>query len=78
MALWEALRRRGWTQGQLARELGHKSGTINRIMHGDRLPNLKLALRIRDLVGIDPELWHKPLARPFILEVSSAGAPRAA
>lgn len=42
---------RGWSQGQLAHELGVSRQTVNAIEMGRFDPSLPLALRIADLFG---------------------------
>lgn len=58
-AVLEELRRRGWSQGDLARELNTGTGTVSRWLTGSRLPDLDMAVRIERLLGVAPSLWVK-------------------
>ena len=66
--LWAALRAKGWTQGDLARELGCKSSLVNRWLHGHRSVSLAWALKIERLIGVSCETWTQPPAEPFRLK----------
>lgn len=54
------MRRRGWSQGDVARAIGCDSGLVNRWLHGHRPVNLKFAVLLQQKMGIDPELWTEP------------------
>jgi len=50
----------GQTQTELARKFRCSQPTIWRLLSGVHRPGLRLALRIKDVAGIDPNLWSKP------------------
>ena len=81
---WLALKARGWTQGQLNRELGRLTGTrpklgyANRAMYGDLVPGLQIALAFETLLGVSPTLWNQPALEKFSCELNGAGATEAA
>ena len=54
-----ALKRKGWSQRQLERELGCGTGYVTHIIRGRREPSARLAARIELLLGIDATLWGK-------------------
>jgi len=54
---------RGWSNQQLAAQLRCDEGTASRLRRGVYLPNRILAVRCRDLLGIDPGLWDKPVKK---------------
>ncbi len=56
-ALKEKLKRMGWSQGDLARELKVDAGVVSRWVRGERVPELVFALGIQTATGIDPVLW---------------------
>lgn len=71
--LWEAKRRKGWSQNQLARELKVDSGTINRILHGKQEPSLHLANEISRRLGIATSCWSQSPKRPLVLKTGIDG-----
>ena len=56
--LRRALEKKGWTQAQLARELGVIPCVVNKWAIGKQRPSLRFALRLQTLLGIDPGSWH--------------------
>ncbi len=56
-ALAKALEARGWTQADLARELGCHSGLVNRWMHGLRVPGRHWSVEIERVTGVKTSLW---------------------
>jgi transcriptional regulator with XRE-family HTH domain len=48
---------RGWTQNELGRRIGVRSGTVSRILNGKFTPGLELAARIKRVLGTPFELW---------------------
>lgn len=59
MSLLEQRRReKGFTQAELAAQLGVTQGTISRLQNGAR-PSLKLSVRIQRVLGVDPSEWVK-------------------
>lgn len=52
-----ALVKRGWTQNELARQLGTDTAVVSRWMTGRRKPGLELALKLEDLLGVQAQLW---------------------
>ena len=57
LALEAALSKRGWTQGELMRQLGCKPGMVNRWLHGYRSPGRDWAAKIEALLGIKATAW---------------------
>jgi transcriptional regulator with XRE-family HTH domain len=72
--LWLLLEARGWSQTRLMSELG-TTGLVPGWLYGDKKPSLDNAFRLKALFGIEPELWARPPAKPFVLP---AAAPKAA
>lgn len=58
-ALQAALRRRGWTQADLARELSVPTGTVNNWCVGRRRPNITFALEIQAVLGVPLSTWAR-------------------
>jgi transcriptional regulator with XRE-family HTH domain len=57
-AVREALEQRGWTQNELARQLGTNSAVVSRwLSEGPRNPGLEMALKIEALLGVPAGLW---------------------
>ncbi len=57
----DELKRRGWSQNDLAEKLGVNSGTLSRWMDGTRrMTRVDVALRIQELLGVDAGLWSRP------------------
>lgn len=54
---------RGWiqlhslSQADLARELHASEATVSRLLSGERIPSLRMAIRIANLTGIQPTAW---------------------
>lgn len=81
--LWQVLAKEDWSQNRLAMELGREgakakpplksnSATVNRWLHGFLTPNLRWALVLQTILGIDPNAWHQPPKRPIVLRVGRA------
>lgn len=71
--LWLTLRKRAWSQKDLAAALGkHNSGLVNRWLYGDRVPNRESALLIYRVLRIPPALWGQHPSRPFTLPTVQA------
>lgn len=64
--LWLAMEARGWGQTDLATALDRKTDAVSRLLYGERRPGLELALRIRDVLGIEPEVWSQKPLKPFV------------
>lgn len=78
LALWDALARRGWSQGHLARELSALgepvgSGTINRWLHGTRPMSLTWAGRLHELLGIEMGSWGRRPSKKLVLRPTGTG-----
>lgn len=52
-----ALKSRGFTQGELARQLGVNSGVVCNWANGRRRPRLKFALQIQKILGLPVSAW---------------------
>jgi len=63
--LWLEIQRRGWSQTRLKKELGAHDGAVTRWLYGDRKPGLQKALRVQEVLDIDPALWGQKPAQPF-------------
>lgn len=63
--MWLVLRRRKWSQGQLAKELGTRSSAVNRWLHGGRIPSRRWLFEIERVLGIEARLWDRPPTRPL-------------
>jgi ribosome-binding protein aMBF1 (putative translation factor) len=50
---------RGWSNQQLAAEIGTDEGMTSRVRRGKAKPGRELSVRIRDRLGIDPALWDQ-------------------
>lgn len=68
--LWAALRRKKWTQGELARELGCHSGLVNKWMHAIQRPSLPFALRLEEVLAIPAASWGEPPTAGFELKTT--------
>lgn len=55
--LVDALRVRGWSQGELERRLGVADGLVSKWTRGVRRPGLDYAFAIERLLGIPAALW---------------------
>lgn len=50
----------GWTQKWLAEKAGTSDRAISEIIRGERIPTLKLAIRIAKVIGVPvEEIWHE-------------------
>ena len=61
----QQLRRRGWNDAELARQLDMPSGTVSRWMRGERQPSTRSCDLIADVFGVDVDLvltlaGHRP------------------
>jgi hypothetical protein len=86
--LWRALKKLGWSQGRLARELSAveptkacSSGLVNKWLHADQAPKAVWAKRIETALGghgfkLPAHLWGETLDRP--MRMPSVPPPRAA
>lgn len=69
--LWLALRERDWSQWELCKHLTGRDGEtlgpgiVCRWLYGDRRPSLRMAVELRDLLGIAIETWHAEPSEPF-------------
>lgn len=72
--LWAILTKHGWSQNQLALEIGIDSGRVNRWLHGTLTPSLKWANTIKRRLGIETEAWHQTPRRPIVLHAEGAHA----
>lgn len=70
--LWQALKARGWSQGDLARDLGTNSSVVNRWLHGDQKPSRPFAKVLEERYGIDQGDWDTAPRRPFVLQPTEA------
>lgn len=73
--LWAAMCRHGWSQNQLAMEIGIDSGRINRWLHGTLSPSLKwaMAMKHHPKIAIEPEAWGQAPRRPIVLRTGTDG-----
>ena len=55
--LERALARKGWSQGDLERELGAGDAVVSKWINGVRTPGLEYALKIERLLGVPAESW---------------------
>jgi transcriptional regulator with XRE-family HTH domain len=67
------LRRRDWTQSDLAKRLDASTGTISRWATGARLPEPESVERLADVFGVDVDLLltlagHRPATEPLKLD----------
>jgi len=67
-----AIAKRGWTQNELARQVGTSSGLVSRWMRGDQNPDIRSAMRIADLLGIALERFAED-ARESVRGMRAAG-----
>lgn len=58
--LWDEMERRGWSDSDLAREVGSDDGNISRIVYGDRKPGRVLSSKLFARLGIGFDLWEQP------------------
>jgi transcriptional regulator with XRE-family HTH domain len=61
----QQLRRRGWNDAELARQLDMPSGTVSRWLRGERQPSTRSCDLIADVFGVDVDLvltlaGHRP------------------
>lgn len=47
----------GWNQAELARRTGSHAAQISKILKRQRKPGLALALKLKDLLGVEPSVW---------------------
>jgi transcriptional regulator with XRE-family HTH domain len=55
--LREVLALQGWSQNELARQLGTSSGLVSRWLSGRRTPGLVWAIAIARLTGVPASAW---------------------
>jgi len=55
--LKRALARKGWSQGDLERELGAGDAVVSKWVNGVRTPGLEYALAIERLLGVPASAW---------------------
>lgn len=53
----------GWSQVYVEDLVEASTGTVGRLLSGERKPGRELSERIRLRLGINPFLWDKPLTR---------------
>jgi len=58
--VWEALRKRGWSDGRLAKEIGETSAQVARVLYGDRSASRQIAVKLHQTLGIAFDLWDLP------------------
>lgn len=64
--VWIKLKRRKWTQAELARQLGGRDrGTVSHWLYGDTRPDLDALLLFKSVLKIPVEAWAKPPTEPF-------------
>lgn len=64
--LWVEMDKRDWSGFRLGNELGLASGQVVRYLYGDRVPVLELAMKIKDVLGIEPESFTHPPSTLFV------------
>lgn len=57
--IWEALRKRGWTDAKLGAEMREDSAAISRLLYGDRPANRRQAAWLFTQLGIPLEAWEE-------------------
>jgi hypothetical protein len=68
---WIALRRLGWNQSQLNKELGTLTGTppklgyANKILYGDQRPGREISAALETLLGVPLLAWGQEAREPF-------------
>lgn len=62
---WIAIRKRRWTQKDLADRLGEPQTKVFRWLWGDAEIPLTGAVKIEDELGIDCALFVRPVRKPF-------------
>jgi ribosome-binding protein aMBF1 (putative translation factor) len=67
------MRRRKWSQNQLADELEVDSSQVNRWLHGALCPGLHAANVIKKRLGIPTEAWEDGPKRPIVLRTGTDG-----
>lgn len=72
------MRARGLNQAAVNRRLGELTGTVpklgyaNRVLYGDLVPGLQIALAWESLLGVSPTLWSQPAIEPFSIALTGA------
>lgn len=61
-AVSHELEKREWSLNRLERELDLASGAVSRWFTGKRRPELESALKVQELLGVDPTLLAQPSA----------------
>lgn len=72
--LWEAMEHRGWTQGQLRKELGVTTGRVSRWLYGDLRPPLTVAVSISKKLHIPEEAWMQSPSVDFVVPARRSAA----
>ena len=52
--LSEELKRRGWSQRELARQTGISQGFVNRVLSGDAKPSVNFCLKVARVLDVSP------------------------
>jgi transcriptional regulator with XRE-family HTH domain len=55
--VWMEIERRGWTQGQLRKELKVATGRVSRWLYGDIRVSLSVALLFQKTLHVPAEAW---------------------
>lgn len=63
--LWLACIKNGWSQADLRALLKCSTGTVNRYLWGDRVPDRVMADRIREVAGVPIPTWDQPPKKAF-------------
>jgi transcriptional regulator with XRE-family HTH domain len=56
------LKKRGWSLNRLGREIEVAQGLVSRWLSGKQKPNRASALRLQEVLGLDPGIWDKEAA----------------
>jgi transcriptional regulator with XRE-family HTH domain len=59
--VWRAMRRKGWTQADLARALEISTAAASGLVYGDFRPGRRVTDRCRTVLGTKADLWDKPV-----------------
>jgi ribosome-binding protein aMBF1 (putative translation factor) len=65
------MNRHGWSQNQLAAEIGADSGKVNRWLHATQRPSLRWANVLHAKLGIEPAAWEATPRRPIVLHTGT-------
>lgn len=75
-ALIKALSQRQWSQAELAKRLGIQPGVVSRWINGERIPILRFALQLEELLGVKPNLWRLSIHKTILKNGRSTSAHR--